>query len=612
MLVLTFGALALAAIVLAATLAPAASTLERAVAASVLVPAMAVGIVYALGALHAITPLAWALTSTLAGLAVVVALGPSSRATLHRDAAELRDAWREIVREPLTLVMLAPAAIAIGLSTLAAGALEPWAWDALGYHLPIVHDAMQTHTLRVVPTSVIYVNCYPRLLDVFFVAWRLCLGDETWIEAGQLPFTIVGVTSIAAIVRRAGPSTGRSLAQASLWAALPIVMLQLATAYIDVAVGALCLATFVLVTSSLHGRAELLAGVAAGLLLGSKPSAPPLVAVALVTLLVRAHRARRLRAGVLGAAVALAIGAWKYLENVALHGNPIWPVTLVLGPLELPGRISMAELSASNLPEPYRSMGWAARVASSWTTIDSDRWVFDMRLGGFGPLFTLGLLPAIAMLSIGAARSERLRERLAPVALPLVLVVVATLATLGAFWSRYTMAVPGAFLAAVVVASSELELRWRRAGQLAFVALALSGLGLSWRGLTDGGPSLFEILALPPEERVTAYAVDAQEADWRAARARVGPDEAFGYDACFGLPGRLRRRDGTGHIAFFGEAPSEAALTRWIEDEHVRVLALHDGPEEAASIARAHPERFEELFESEYPDWQPCVVFVVR
>ncbi len=612
MLALTFGALAVAAVILAARLAPHASVLERALAALVLVPAMAVGIVYGLSWLHAITPTAWVLSSLLVGALSVVTLGRGALAGVEADLAELGRAARRLGQDPRAIAMTLGALGSIGLAVLAAGALEPWAWDALGYHLPIVHDALRSGTLRVVPTSVIYVNCYPRLVDVFFVAWRLSLADETWIDAGQLPFALLGVVAIAALVQRGQASIEEAIAFASLWAALPIVMLQLATAYVDVAVAALCLATFVLVTARLEGGAELIAGVAAGLLLGSKPSAPPIVLVALVTLVVRAARAKRLARGLLGALLALAIGAWKYLENLAIHGNPIWPATLTLGPLHFPGRVSMAELASSNLPEPYRSMGWLARIASSWATIDSDRWVFDMRLGGFGPLFALGILPAaVIVIGLAATRSARLRARIAPAVLPVSLIVAATLASPGAFWSRYTIAVPGALLALVAIASLELSPRLRGALELSLAALALVGLGLSWRGLTDGGPSLFELLALPPEARVTAYAMDAEEADWRAARALVGPDEAFGYDACFGLPGRLARRDGTGRIAYFGEdPPTEAALLRWIDEERVRVVALDQGA--ASAIARAHPERFEERFASAYPEWQPCVVFSVR
>ncbi len=612
MLLVTFGALAITAVLLAAALAPEASGSERAVVAATLWPALAVGLVYGLSALDAITPLAWLAATALTALVAGAALGRRTRPTMQRDARVLGETLSEIATTPILLALVGTGAVSVVLAVLSAGALEPWAWDALGYHLPIVHDALQSHTLREVPTSVVYVNAYPRLVDVFFVAWRLSLSDETWIELGQLPFTMLGVAAITAIARRGGVERGPALAAACLWLALPIVMLQLGTAYIDLAVGALCLATFVLVTAPLRGHAELLAGVAAGLLLGSKPSAPPLVAIALVTLLVRAARERRAVRGVLGSALALGVGAWKYVENLRDHGNPIWPVELALGPVRLAGKVGMAELTASNLPEPYRSMGWIGRLGASWIA-QPERWVFDMRIGGFGPLFTFGLLPAVIVIAIVLARRAPLRASLRPVALPIGLVVIATLATPAAYWSRYTLAVPGALLALVIVAVRELGPRARSAVALVAMGLALTGTALSWRGLSEGGPSLVEILALPPEERVTAYAIDAQEAQWRAARMRVGDGEAFGYDWCLGLPSRLARRDGRGRIAFFSDTRTRLEpLLAWIEEENVRVVALHDGAGQAAALARAHPERFEELFVSAYPDWQPCVVFAIR
>jgi phosphatidylserine/phosphatidylglycerophosphate/cardiolipin synthase-like enzyme len=611
-LLLSFGALTVAAIVLAAALAPEARGSERAVVAAVLVPALSIGLVYGLSAMDAITPLAWSVSSVLVSASVAFALGPRARSTVLGDAAVLWQTARGVGASSVLCATAATGAASVGLATLAAGLLEPWAWDALGYHLPIVHDALQSRTLREVPTSVVYVNAYPRLVDVFFVAWRLGLRDETWVELGQLPFTAVGVSAIAALARRAGVEREHALAGAFLWLALPIVMLQLATAYIDLAVGALCLATFVLVTAPLRGRAELVAGLAAGLLLGSKPSAPPLVAVALATLLLRCAREQRLGRAVLGCLLALSIGGWKYLENLREHANPIWPVELSLGPIRFAGKVGMAELTASNLPEPYRSMGWLARLASSWTA-QPERWVFDMRIGGFGPLFTFGLLPAALVIALATLRRPMLRAALRPIVLPIGLVVAATLATPAAYWSRYTLAVPGALLALVLAGLRELRPRAQAAVAIAAIGLATTGFALSWRGLAEGGPSLLELLALSPQERVTAYAIDGQEADWRAARLRIREGEAFGYDWCLGLPGRLARRDGRGRIAFLSDTRVRfEPLLEWIEQERVRVVALEEGPGRAAELARAHPERFEELFVSGYPDWQPCVVFAVR
>jgi hypothetical protein len=118
------------------------------------------------------------------------------------------------------------------------------------------------------------------------------------------------------------------------------------------------------------------------------------------------------------------------------------------------------------------------------------------------------------------------------------------------------------------------------------------------------------MIAMTPEERMAAVAVDAQELDWEAARESVGPGESFGYDPCFGMPGRIVRADATSRVSYFDRGHADLAeIDAWIRRERVRVVVL--GSSFHALLARAHPERFRERFASRYPDWQPCVVFDV-
>jgi hypothetical protein len=610
-LLVAFGALVLAATMLAARAMPEASGLERACGAAVLVPALAIGAMYGLGAVHAIAPGPWVVSALSAALVSLGIGGTASWAVLSRDWIAAGRALGELRRSPGALGALAVGGTGVGLAAGATYLLVPWAWDSLGYHLPIVHDALASGTLRHVPASVIYVNVYPRLVDVFFVAWRLSLGDDTWIEIGQLPFALGGVIAIATIAARAGVPAWRGLALGALWLAVPVVALELASAYVDVAVGSLALLAFALATGSARPGTMVIAGVAIGLLLGSKPSAPPIAAIAMATLVVRAGRAGIVRWGLAGSAIGAAIGVWKYVENIREWHNPIWPAIVRLGPITLPGKASMAELATSGLREPYLSQGWLGRVVSSWTAWP-ESYVYDMRIGGFGPLFTLALLPLALALPLGAWRSRAVREVVRAVGLPVLLVVVATLASPGAFWARYTVAIPGALLALGIAITGALPVRWRTAGELGAIALAALGLVVSWRGFTEGGPSLVEIAAMTPEARVSAYALDAQEGDWQRARDLVGPGEAFAYDWSFGLPGRLWRHDGTGRVVFLDATTIDAEpLRAWAAVERVRVVVLGEGPTGASDTARARPDLFRELFRSDYPSWQPCAVFEI-
>ncbi|MDQ3036881.1 MAG: hypothetical protein M3Y87_31095 [Myxococcota bacterium] len=605
-----FGALLLAASLIAARLLPEATRLERACGAAVLVPALAIGIVHVLGAISAIATLPWIAATLLVALAALAIGGTAAWAVIWDDLVAAREGLRQLRTQGTAIAAFAIGAAAVGLAAAATYLLVPWAWDSLGYHLPIVHDALQTGTLRHVPASVVYIDVYPRLIDVFFVAWRLSLGSDTWIELGQLPFALGGVIAIATIAERAGVPAWRGLALGALWLAVPVVMLELASAYVDVAVGGLALLAFALATSSARPGMLLIAGVAIGVLLGSKPSAPPIAAVAMATLIVRAGRAGTWRWGVLGCAVAAAIGVWKYVENIREWHNPIWPAHVTLGShVLLPGKANMAELAASGLREPYLSQGWLGRLISSWTAMP-DAYVYDMRIGGFGPLFTFALLPLALALPFAVMRSRALRETVRAVGLPVLLIVLATLASPGAFWARYTIAIPGALLALAIAITGALPARWRSASELGAVALTALGIGLSSHGFTDGGPSLLELARMSPERRISAHALDAQEADWQRARDRVGPGEAFGYDWSFGLAGRLWRSDGRGRVVFLDRTTIAGdELLAWARRERVRVVVLGEGPSGAADTARAMPEHFVELFRSDYPEWQPCAVF---
>jgi hypothetical protein len=615
-IVIPFGALAVASVLFAARTMPEGTRLERACAAAVLVPALAIGLVYLLGTFHAIGSVSF-VAATLMVLGIALAAGGSAGwAILWSDVIATRDSLAELRRSPTSIAAMLVAGTAVALAMTSVYLFQPWGWDSVAYHLPIVHDALQTGTIRHVPTSVAYVNCYPRLVDVFFVAWRVSLRDDTWIELGQLPFAIAGVIAIATIAERSGVSAARGLAMGSLWLAIPVAMLELAHAYVDIAVGALALASFALATGSMRGAAPWIAGIAIGLLLGSKPSAPPIAAVAMATLFFRSARSRRPLAGLGGCVIAFAIGVWKFVENILEWGNPIWPAHARIGPILLPGKATMAALAESNLREPYLSMSWLERVVTSWTAIP-DGYIFDMRIGGFGPLFTFALLPLGIATAIAAVISAPARRTVRPVALAVSAAVIATLASPGAYWARYTLAIPGALLALGIALSAAMPRRWRIASEVYAIVLAIAGIAVSWRGLTDVAPSLFELAGRSQEERMDALALDAQERAWHRARERVGPGEAFGYDWSFGLPGRLWRPDGRGRVVFLERTtPTADELYAWAERHRVRVVVLGEGPTGAADtvrqdIVRRDPARFRELFASDYPDWQPCAVFEV-
>lgn len=613
MFFLVTAALLATGLVASAALLPDRSALERAFVAVLLACAAAVGLVEVLAVFGAIGRPGLITASGI--LASFVVLGGGAPA-LARARGDLRAALalaRRGATDPWLTAALATATVSVGLALLAAWALPPWAWDGLGYHLPVSDDAIQSGTLRTVPTSVVYVNAYPHLGGVFTTAFRLALGEDTFAESAQLPFALLAVLAIAVAARREGVPSTRALAAALLFVAVPTVELQLAASYVDVMYAALVLSAFVLVSGPLDARTIALSGLALGFVLGTKPSAPPIVLAGLALLAVRGHRAGRLGEVLFAVGITTLVGAWKYVENLALHGNPIWPVELALGPVRLPGLTTMDELASMGLGEPLRSMGWGERLLDSWLSPFQSRHVYDMRLGGLGPLFTMGLLPVALAAVVGAAGDARFRRRMGPFALFVVPVALLSLASPGAYWARYTLALPGALLALAVVATQGLDATVRRAVDGTLIALALLSAVSAAPGFTIDGPSVFAIAALPEDEREVAYGIDLDERPWRDLRDRVGEGSAFAYDPSFGLPGRLFAPHQRGRVEYLEDPfPTVDALIAFVDRVDARAIVLGEAPGfGGADAARSRPDRFEEVGHCAPALESPCALFAV-
>lgn len=611
MALVSFGSLALASLLLSARALAGRSALERALVASVLWIASAIGVVELLSPFHAIAAWPFTLTSAAVGVLVGASVGRAAWASLGADVRAMQGTLRNVASAPASLAVLGVSAVAVLLPIFAGVLLVPWSWDGLGYHLPLVNDAVSEGTLRWVPSPGWFVNCYPHLVDVFFVAVRISFVDDAYVDLGQLPFVLPAVLSIALLARLGGVASARALPLATLFTAFPIVSLQLASNYVDVAYAGLVLAGLTLAALPTPSRATMLAsGLALGLALGSKPSSPPIVLAGLLYLLFRARREERLGEGMLACALTFAIGSWKYVENLARFGNPVYPVRLSLGPISLPGETTAAELATMGLREPYRSMSGLERLATSWLSPWPGVHVYDMRIGGFGPLFTFLLLPLGIAVAVAGWRSRRLRHRLGAVAAPLLVLAVVGLVSPGAYWSRYTIVVASAALVACAALSEIASARWRPLSHVGAAALAAIGLFSAYPGFTFEGPPLFAMLGLPRDEREAIFGLDSHEREWRDARERLGPGEGFGYDDGVQLAGRLMPSDGRGRVVYRGgHDPSADELVTWARDEHLRMVALGEDTGGAAA-ARERPAYFTETFVCPRAD-ERCAVFEV-
>jgi hypothetical protein len=611
LVILVSAALLATGLLASASLFPTRSALERALVALLFAHAAAIGLVEMLALFDAIARPGLVASAVVLAALTILGTGASAMTRARDDLGRLRALVVGASTSPTLAVSMLVALVVLTLASSAAWLLAPWAWESLAYHLPVSSDAIQSHTLREVPTHVVYARSYPHLGAVFLTAHRLALGDDALAETMQIPFVSLAVIAITLAARREGVPTRRALAYGLLFVATPTVALELASAEVDVMFASLVLTAFVLATGPLDAPTIGLSALALGLALGTDPSSPLVIVTGFVLLAVRGVAARRAGEVFFAAGVVASVGGWSHLENLVLHGNPLWPVRVEL--LGLDGLATATELATRGSTESFASSSWAERLDASWLSPFEPRPSYDMRRGGLGPMWILGLLPIALAASIAAARDAAFRDRIARVAVFAGPLLFATLAAPHAFWGRYTIAIVGAGLALAAVATRELRGRWQRAIDVSLGVLAIASAWHASTGFTVDGPSLTEIAAMPEAERGRAYGIDLDEGPWHDARASIEHGEAFAYDASFTLPGRLFAPHQHGRVVYLDEAtPTAESLVRFVDEERVRWIVLGETPFLGAGLARQVPARFREAHVCSPSLGDPCVLFEVR
>lgn len=505
----------------------------------------------------------------LAGLTLAFALAA------HRRVRPRAVPWTA-PRAGLEALPLAVGALALGVALAAAGLLPIWQWDAAGYHLPFVNFALQAHSLAGVPDRVPYLSTYPHAAELAFLALRLFLPDDRWVDAGQLPFALLGALATAALARRLGARRVLAAGAGALWLGLPAVFTQLPTNYVDVAAAACLLTVTSWVLGPLTRGRAILGGLALGLYLSSKANAPPAALLLGALWVYRALRARRTAGLPVAFALALALGSGAYLTNLARFANPLWPARVQVGPLPLPGRASVSEILRSGQDPTARDVPLPLRTASSWLEPFATA-RFDMRSGGFGPLAPL--------LLAGAWLGLRRRARR-------VMWIPLVAAALGPDPSvpRFVLAVPALALALAAAAVSGLHPSLRRAAAVG--AAGLGALGLLWAvpGLAWDGPTALRLARSSAQERERAFGPEGRIDAWARLRGSAA-GRVIAYDGAFELPYLLWRSDLHNRVVRIPDGLDGPALAAWLAREHVTAVVAGD-LRPAGALARARTDRF--------------------
>jgi hypothetical protein len=389
----------------------------------------------------------------------------------------------------LTVACVGLAAVAlVDLAVRSAIRWDPQ-WDGLAYHIPFaavrgglsipydMNDAMRPRFDGFPPL--------PELVQGLF--WR-ATGSVN--ATGVVNFLAFGI--FLAYCHKALRAPFWLVALISLTA--PLVLIHTSTVYVDLfgnaflAIGlASCLALYLFPEQ--RPRLVTLGGLAALTAAAwSKYQLVPLVGVAFLLFIVVVFRSRaaeafsrRQAAAILLVFVALA--AAPYAKNLAVFGNPFWPVRVpVAGALFPYVEDSTAELSQERPADLIGAPQAEVFVLSLLETRNQAHWTFDQRNGEadrrMGGFWSVGVIVYL-LLAFGMLISHRRREGLIAALTGLgLLALVAFLPQSNEL--RYYMFLPLTWAATIAMLFPAFRGRFPRAGvALLVVALGLFGF-MAW------------------------------------------------------------------------------------------------------------------------------------
>ena len=217
-------------------------------------------------------------------------------------------------------------------------------FDSLWYHLPFAVDMVQTHSVvGMHHTDTVFTNWfYPQNSELLHGVGILLTGRDTLSLFLNFGWLAVAFLAAYCIGRPYGRGVLTVVAAAILLECHTLVVRDPGAAKNDLAAAALLMASIAILVEAWARRKDgwerwalAAAGLAAGLAAGTRVTALAMAAALTLAVVVLAPQGRRLVAFGWWFLPALAGGAFWYLRNLVVAGNPI-PEVHSLGPISLP------------------------------------------------------------------------------------------------------------------------------------------------------------------------------------------------------------------------------------------------------------------------------------
>ena len=327
--------------------------------------------------------------------------------------------WSSVLWAPQSWWLVLPIVILTALTVLGAALKPEGSIDGLLYHGPQLANLLVKESLFGWESANEYVY-YPGLQMVLLSLWWDALGHAFGEDIIQAPY--VALATLALYVASSQTTNYRltRMWMAALVVASPVAWMQARILYVDVAAAALVVTAVALSAFAIRAHASvplLFAALAGGAAFATKPSGLVLGAL-VIGFGVAAGLLLRSRLVLLIPVVAALAAMPFYLRNVIAFANPIFPIGLKRGPLELPGIVDSSQFystSASSGVADVSRLYQAARDVWIGVRDGPARWLYDPREGGFAqtPLLLVVLLIGL-IVTVVLVRAYSDRRRVGP------------------------------------------------------------------------------------------------------------------------------------------------------------------------------------------------------
>jgi tetratricopeptide (TPR) repeat protein len=260
---------------------------------------------------------------------------------IQADLEPIRSWLREAFSSRWAL-LLTICGFVVLLSLSRALLMPPFGVDCLSYHLTFAALWMKKGTLALfkAPDVITMARHYP-INGEILASWLLLpFHNDLVVNTMNFPILVLGGISCYAIARELGLTRKAASFVPALICFAPVLYAQITTQYVDTAVFTFSVIAALFTFRYLRSGSlidSLLAFIAAGMLLGTKYTAIPLVGIIVIASIVKtislvnkAPFLRKVLWAIVGLLIICTFGGRQYMHNMIEARNPLFPLSVTV------------------------------------------------------------------------------------------------------------------------------------------------------------------------------------------------------------------------------------------------------------------------------------------